>query len=186
MIEWATGSPWWAFLFFVLALTTLENIVKYVTKKFKGNSEDDLLAMLEQARISIEAKEIRIKTLEVELHLAKIDIDRYKKLYQEQTRATDWKQQERQQAYEARRARTRYAGHGVNFEDIMRAKEAMDAQSNSYNWDEIRAKYRADMKANHPDAIQARGGSAADIASATANAQRINEQYKKDKARFGK
>jgi len=197
MIEWATESPWWAFLFFLLALTTVENIYKYTANRLwkVGKWEEAY-----REEISKTTK------LEAELAIAKQEVERYKEMYLNEkfagagsTREREHKR--RQQGEASRQARDRQSNYtstgpkGVSFEDIMRAKEAIDKQAQTnFNqrptqeetWQKIKAEYRKHMKANHPDKVRARGGSEAEIAEATKMTQKLNADYELAKRRFGK
>ena len=173
-------------------MTTLENIVKLIIKCFPSGADVDNL------RVENLHLETKIEKLKARLQLAENEALRYQKLYSDATnkRSYSYDKMREEQANRAQQEQDRYrqftsGNPQFNFDDMKRAEEAMRGQQRTQHrqqptWEDIKAKYKADMKANHPDSIQARGGSAANIASATINAQRINEQYKKDKKRYGK
>ena len=189
ILEWATDSPWWAFLWFVVALTTLENIYKYTAKRLwkVGKWEEALREQIaENTRLG------------AKLALAEQELERYKELYRATERATnEWEYRRRRQEEAARQANdwSRFHGDPLQYEDILRAKEAMERQAKAnFNqrltqeeqWQKIKAEYRKHMKANHPDKVRARGGSEAEIAEATKMTQKLNADFELAKKRFGK
>jgi len=192
ILEFYDTSPW---LTFFLVVVILQFVGNRLDKLGKREADTELLdkALDSNRELRTELNACRFKLREAE-----------NKLYHyKNSSSTDWERAKREQANRAQQERDRYSqftsSRQFNFDDMKRAEEAMFNQQNQRRgyqtgakqntnptWETIKAKYKADMKANHPDSIQARGGSAADIASATINAQRINEQYKKDKKRYGK
>ncbi len=183
ILEFYDTSPWLTFFLVVVILQFVGNRLDNLGKRKDEDIEllDKALDSNRELRSQREAYKIRFEALQREF-------DNYKN-----SSSTDWERAKQEQAYRAKEQQDRYSqftgggSHQFNFDDMKRAEEAMRNQQRTQpTWETIKAKYKADMKANHPDSIQARGGSAADIASATINAQRINEQYKKDKKRYGK
>jgi len=158
MTEWALTNPWTAFFMVAILLTIVENIVK----RFKLCKEDAYEELLDKAMQS--NKELRSQVNNIQRTLAEMR-----------------QQRDREGETSTRRQRD------MNYDDLRRAYEGMNGGfSKDPTWDEIKAKYRKDMKAMHPDKVRARGGSQAEIDKATRQTQELNKLYNIAKARHGK
>ena len=181
MIEWATESPWWAFFFLVVTLTTIENMYKYTIEKFaegkrvKQKSDDSFID--DYMELSI-----KYQKLANEYKVMKAEAKKYEEMYT--TLINTYGHPHKAEDWSANRANQE-----------RRAREAMDRQqkadyakkpTHEETWQMIKSEYRKHMKANHPDKVRARGGSEADIAKATKYAQKLNADYELAKKRFGK
>lgn len=179
-------NPWMTFIIIVVVWSLVNSTIE----KFKPCDDEDLYVKLNDLRFQLNGANNTILQRGQELSIARDQIltlqDTLSKCYSQQ--ANEHHRQEHSNS-------TKQSSFG--YEDL---KEAMDRMNGvqfggpnfafgsstpkANTLKDIKAKYRKEVKENHPDLVRARGGTEEEIAQATAKVQVLNAQYEKDKERY--
>lgn len=201
MIDWIAENPYWTaggvYVTYAMAKGLLDSWAKRLYNESDMLKENmELRLKLGEAINLVESLKGINKQLEAQLNVytANENLNKFNREQQARNQQRAKEQQDeasrRRQEEFARTFRNSFDGFGgrsgfdFNGHGTRGTGQQTRAKSSAKTFAEIKKKYRTDMRANHPDAVEARGGSKEEIRLATVRVQQINAQYEKDKARW--
>jgi len=194
MIDWITENPWWTFAGVIVLMTTTENVAKaFSSRLYKmGDLEIKNLELKDELH-KMSDKAIRLERFNTNLQarLSAYEANENLNKFNREQSARNDQRREAQNSREAfaRAERMFRENQQRDFNNSFRQQgprgtRGDEAKAHANSLADIKRAYRKAVKMFHPDVIRANGGSDEDVAKATIQMQKLNEQYAKDKKRW--